>query len=141
MKNATKSIHPPENIKIFYPTHDVKINCDPNQIEVVFENLITNSIQAIGDKPGSITISFYQENEQALIVIQDSGIGIPDKIISKVFDPLFTTKKEGTGLGLASCKSIIESHGGEISVSNKPTSFRIKLPLQIPSQHFDSIAS
>ncbi|MFZ8908313.1 MAG: ATP-binding protein [Nitrosopumilaceae archaeon] len=141
LAHGIKSIHAPENIKIFLPTNDMKINCDPNQIEVVFENLLTNSIQAIGDKSGSITISFLKDNDEVLIVIQDSGSGISEDVIPKIFDPLFTTKKEGTGLGLASCKSIIESHGGKISVSNNPTSFRIKLPLKISAQHFDSLTS
>ena len=125
---ARKSIHTSENIKISIPTNDIMIKCDPNQIEVVFENILTNSIQAIGDDSGSITVSTYKENDYVLILIQDSGGGIPEDIISKIFDPLFTTKREGTGLGLASCKSIIESHKGTLTVSNHPTTFRIKLP-------------
>jgi signal transduction histidine kinase len=125
---ARKSIHASENIKISIPTNDIMIKCDPNQIEVVFENILTNSIQAIGDDSGSITVSTYKENDYVLILIQDSGGGIPEDIISKIFDPLFTTKREGTGLGLASCKSIIESHKGTLTVSNHPTTFRIKLP-------------
>ena len=128
LQNAKKSIHTPEKIKLFLPTNDVLINCDPNQIEVVLENIISNSIQAIGDGSGTVTITFYEENENVLILIQDSGGGIPKDIISKIFDPLFTTKKDGTGLGLASCKSIIESHEGNLSVSNNPTTFRITLP-------------
>ena len=94
LQNAKKSIHPSENIKLFLPTNDVTIKCDPNQIEVVFENIISNSIQAIGDDSGTITITFYEENENVLILIQDSGGGIPEDIISKIFDPLFTTKKD-----------------------------------------------
>lgn len=125
---ARKSIHASENIKISIPTNDIMIKCDPNQIEVVFENILTNSIQAIGDDSGRITVTTYKENDYVLILIQDSGGGIPEDIISKIFDPLFTTKREGTGLGLASCKSIIESHKGTLTVSNHPTTFRIKLP-------------
>ena len=69
----------------------------------------------------------------ATILIQDSGPGIPEDIISKIYDPLFTTKIEGTGLGLASCKSIVESHNGALSVSNNPTTFKIKLPKNLSS--------
>ncbi|MBL7015858.1 MAG: HAMP domain-containing histidine kinase, partial [Nitrosopumilus sp.] len=58
----------------------------------------------------------------------DSGKGIPDADLSKVFEPLFTTKQKGTGLGLASCKNIVEQHQGEISVTNNPTTFTIILP-------------
>ena len=94
------------------------IYCDPDQIEVVLENIILNSYQAIGDDSGSITVTFHEENEYVLILIQDSGGGIPENIILKIFDPLFTTKRGGTGLGLARCKSIIESHDGTLTAKN-----------------------
>jgi signal transduction histidine kinase len=58
----------------------------------------------------------------------DSGRGISDENLPKVFEPLFTTKQKGTGLGLASCKNIVEQHEGEISVTNNPTTFIIVLP-------------
>ena len=61
-------------------------------------------------------------------MIQDSGPGIPEELIPEIFDPLFTTKMEGTGLGLASCKSIINSHDGTLTVSNNPTIFKITIP-------------
>ena len=129
LENARNSIHEPKNIKIFIPLNDIKIKCDPNQIEIVFENIITNSIQAIGENSGTITISCYKEIGNVLILIQDTGEGIPENILSKIFDPLFTTKKGGTGLGLASCKSIIESHHGKLEVYNNPTTFKITLPI------------
>lgn len=55
----------------------------------------------------------------------DSGDGISDENISKIFEPLFTTKQKGTGLGLASCKNIVEQHNGEISVTNNPTTLQL----------------
>ncbi len=128
LENARNSIHEPKNIKIFIPSNEIKLICDPNQIEIVFENIITNSIQAIGDNLGSITVSCYEEMEDLVILIQDTGKGIPEDMISKIFDPLFTTKIKGTGLGLASCKSIIESHKGKLEAFNNPTTFRITLP-------------
>jgi len=128
LENARNSIHEPKNIKIFIPPNDIKLKCDPNQIEIVFENIITNSIQAIGENSGTVTISCYEEIGNVLILIQDSGKGIPENILSKIFDPLFTTKTGGTGLGLASCKSIIESHHGKLEVYNNPTTFKITLP-------------
>ena len=62
------------------------------------------------------------------IEIKDSGNGASDDILPKIFEPLFTTKQKGTGLGLASCKSIIEQHGGTIYAKNKPSAIIIKLP-------------
>jgi len=94
---------------------------------VVFDNLLTNSLQAINYN-GEITIRITDLESEVEIQVEDSGDGVPTEIISRVFEPLFTTKKKGTGLGLASCKSIVEQHGGSISVKNKPSIFTIKLP-------------
>jgi len=67
-------------------------------------------------------------------------VSIPDDFLSKIFDPLFTTKQSGTGLGLASCKSIIEQHGGTITARNDPTTFLVKLPLKL-SSGLDTVAN
>jgi len=77
---------------------------------------------------GKIEIIIKEKDNLVVLEFIDSGIGIPDKDLDKVFEPLFTTKQKGTGLGLASCKNIIEQHQGEISVKNNPTTFIIKLP-------------
>jgi len=61
-------------------------------------------------------------------MVQDSGNGIPEDNLDKIFLPLFTTKKGGTGLGLANCKQILESQDAKISVSNNPTTFTIEFP-------------
>ena len=67
------------------------------------------------------------------IVFADTGTGIPDEVLPKLFSPLFTTKAQGMGFGLAICKRIIESHGGKITVKtavNKGTTFTITLPIK-----------
>ena len=120
-------INKPSNVKIHIPDKGVEFVYDSDKIEIVFDNLLNNSIQAINDD-GEITIRFIDLENEVEIEVEDSGDGISDEIISKVFEPLFTTKKKGTGLGLASCKSIVEQHGGSISVRNNPTIFTIKLP-------------
>jgi len=123
-------INKPSNVKIHIPDKGVEFVYDSDKIEIVFDNLLNNSIQAINDD-GEITIRFIDLENEVEIEVEDSGDGISDEIISKIFEPLFTTKKKGTGLGLASCKSIVEQHGGSISVRNKPTIFTIKLPKMI----------
>jgi two-component system sensor histidine kinase HydH len=123
-------INKPSNVKIHIPDKGVEFVYDSDKIEIVFDNLLNNSIQAINDD-GEITIRFIDLENEVEIEIEDSGDGISDEIISKIFEPLFTTKKKGTGLGLASCKSIVEQHGGSISVRNKPTIFTIKLPKMV----------
>ena len=116
-----------DGVKIIIPEKDVEFVYDVDKIEVVFDNLITNALQSISDN-GCITIRIIDLENDVIIEVEDSGSGVPADIISKIFEPLFTTKKKGTGLGLASCLSIIEQHGGSISVKNKPSVFTIKLP-------------
>lgn len=127
IKNALEHITVPDGIKITTPVQDMSITGDLAQLEIVLSNIIINSIQAIGDS-GKITISTEDKPDSSVISITDSGPGIPEKYISKIFEPLFTTKQRGTGLGLASCYTIIKHHGGEIWVKNNPTTFTILLP-------------
>ena len=117
-----------EKIKINLPENNVEISGDKAKLYALFSNLIFNAFQAI-EENGIITISISQSNNQVQIDIEDNGKGIPDKDLEKIFEPLFTTKQEGTGLGLASCQNIIKLHGGSISVKNNPTTFTVILPL------------
>ena len=116
-----------DEVKIEIPNKDVEFVYDADKIEVVFDNLIINAFEAINGK-GKITIRINDLENEVVIEVEDSGAGVPDDLIPNIFEPLFTTKKRGTGLGLASCKSIVEQHGGSISVKNKPSVFTIKLP-------------
>jgi two-component system sensor histidine kinase HydH len=96
-------------------------------LEVVFSNLLKNASQAVNDS-GEITIRIIDKNDDVFVEIEDSGPGILETNMEQIFEPLFTTKQTGTGLGLASCKSIIEKHGGTLSVRNKPTVFTVQIP-------------
>ena len=118
----------PKNIKIHLPNEDISIYGESTSLQIVFKNLILNSIQAIGDQEGYITIRFHEEPKYSIIELEDSGIGIPESELSEIFEPLVTTKQEGTGLGLVSCRNIIEIHDGIITAKNNPTTFTIKLP-------------
>jgi len=121
------SIKKPDKITIIQPENDAVLNCDPKKFEVVLVNLIINAIQALKET-GEIRIRLTEQKGNYLIDIEDSGPGIPEDKIDRIFEPLFTTKQTGTGLGLASVKNIIEQHGGKIAVSNNPTRFTVKLP-------------
>jgi PAS domain S-box-containing protein len=114
-------------IRINLPENDFQISCDERKIEGVLSNLINNAVQAL-DGQGEIDIEISSNSEFLTVQIKDSGPGIPDENLNKIFEPMFTTKTTGTGLGLVICKSIIEQHGGTIAVSNKPTTFSITLP-------------
>ena len=123
--NRVKSSY---GIQINLPENDVSIKCDARKIEGVLSNLINNSVQAL-DGNGEIDVMVNSDSNFVTIVVKDSGPGILDKNLKKIFEPMFTTKTTGTGLGLVICKSIVEQHGGTISVRNKPTTFTITLPL------------
>ena len=120
-------INVPHDVKITISDSDVIANCDSVKMDIVFTNLIVNAIQEI-PQGGTIEIIIKSNNNDAVIDFIDSGPGIPEEFIDQIFEPLFTTKQKGTGLGLASCKNIIEQHNGKISVKNNPTTFTVQLP-------------
>jgi len=119
------------------PDEPVFSDLDQSQWEFVFQSLIENAIDALNNK-GTLTIAISsvsqldQDFKPAIeIQVSDTGKGIPEENLSQIFEPYFTTKREGTGLGLAVVKKIIEDHSGHISVESNPgklTTFTIFLP-------------
>lgn len=128
---AISSLQIPSTTVIEFPKKDVEINCDKQKMEIVFINLILNAVQAIGEKPGKITFSTRDIGDSYEIGIENTGSSIPEELVEKIFEPLFTTKLQGTGLGLATCKNVIVQHGGSISVQNNPTKFTIVFPKKV----------
>jgi two-component system sensor histidine kinase HydH len=115
------------NIKINVENSDVKMNVDIRKIEAVFNNLLINAAQAMDDR-GTVNIRILDNGANVIIAVEDSGPGIREDMLPKIFDPLFTTKQVGTGLGLSICKKIVEQHGGNITAKNNPTTFVLRLP-------------
>ncbi|MFH0850479.1 MAG: ATP-binding protein [Candidatus Bathyarchaeota archaeon] len=110
------SIQVPENVDISVSI-DMRlhsIHADGGLLRHVFTNLITNAVQAMPDG-GFLVVEGSVVNEMAEVVVSDTGEGISEENMSKMFQPLFTTKAKGTGLGLAVCKKIVEAHGGRYS--------------------------
>ncbi len=109
------------------------INVDREQINRVLLNVIINSVEAMLEG-GTMTISTSIEEEDFFDVkIQDTGVGIPEEDIIKIFDPFFSTKRTGVGLGLSITYGIVVSHGGRIGVEStweKGTVFTISLPIE-----------
>ena len=125
-----------------------QVNIDKGQIDQVLNNLIINAVQAM---PGGGTVTVSAENSQAgegvshdgaswlplkpgeyiKVSVRDTGVGIPKKILEKVFDPYFTTKEQGNGLGLSTAYTILKKHDGHITVRSRPgrgTTFAFYLP-------------
>ena len=116
-----------ETVQINFPKNDFQVFGNFYKLVVVFSNLVENSIEAMKNN-GVINILARDGKDHVLIDIKDSGPGLPDEVIKKAFSSLFTTKSDGNGLGLKVVKTIIQLHGGTISVRNNPTTFSIKLP-------------
>jgi PAS domain S-box-containing protein len=99
---------------------DVSIDADPVQIKEVLSNLLHNACDAIGGKStGVIVIAGRQKEGFVEISIKDNGQGIPKEVLARLFDPFFSTKARGTGLGLSVCKQIIHYHGGQIAIESE----------------------
>ncbi len=106
------------------------IVADFSMLKRAISNLVNNAVQAMPNG-GRLTIRAYQKDAQAFITIEDTGSGIPEEVKSKIFEPMFTTKSKGQGLGLAVVKRLVEAQGGTInfeSEEGKGTKFIIKLP-------------
>jgi PAS domain S-box-containing protein len=120
MINETLSpLQIPENIEVHNEIeHGFFATLDSYLMKRVFTNLILNAVQAMPEG-GKLTLKASRKNEEVSISIQDTGVGIPEENMPKLFTPLFTTKAKGQGLGLPVCKRIVEAHGGKFSVESK----------------------
>jgi two-component system NtrC family sensor kinase len=114
---------------------------DPNQVEQVFINILLNASQAM---PGGgilhVRTAVSDDRSSAFVEISDTGCGIPEETLARIFDPFYTTKSKGTGLGLSVSYGIIENHGGRIEVRSQVgagTTFTIFLPLVDQARHIE----
>ncbi|MBI3082975.1 MAG: sensor histidine kinase, partial [Candidatus Omnitrophica bacterium] len=120
------------NCTVSVPDDLPKVRGSQNQLQEVLLNLILNACQAMGENGGALTISASAHNSEVILTVKDTGPGIPAKALTKVFDPFYTTKPTGTGLGLFVSQRIIQAHGGTIqleSAEGKGTCFTIRLPV------------
>ncbi len=134
ISRATGVFNPNDNIRIDYtPSTDLYlIRADKDQLLRCFNNLLKNAIEAMpAGRAGIITISYQETKEHILIDLKDNGEGIPENVRDNIFQPNFTTKSSGTGLGLAFIKSAIENTGGKIwfeTEINVGTTFHLLFP-------------
>ncbi len=133
IKNILKVTKNPKNIKITLQLNSnlPHISADEVQLKQAFSNIMLNAVQAMPDG-GELTIASRTNNENIEVDISDTGTGISKEDLDKIFNPLFSTKAQGTGLGLTVCQGIIEIHGGSIEAESeigKGTKFIVKLPI------------
>jgi signal transduction histidine kinase len=110
---------------------------DGNALHQVFMNLLTNAREAMAGRGGEIRIETARAERPGWIRVRiaDTGPGIPAEEITKIFDPFYTTKRTGTGLGLSVTYGIIQEHGGTVDVASRPgagTTFTLEFPVMTP---------
>ncbi len=111
--------------------HPLYVRTDAEQLGRVFTNIIANAFQSMNGRGGTLTVATGGEADLAWVRFGDDGDGIPAENLDKVFEPLFTTKPKGIGLGLAISRRLVEQNGGQIEVASQlgqGTTFTVKLP-------------
>jgi signal transduction histidine kinase len=134
IKKAVSRANKPKNISLELKLGKKlpRLMADEDQLIRVFHNIIVNSIQAMPNG-GSLKIISKKEGNTFIIQITDTGLGIPDKELPMVFEPLFTTKAKGIGLGLALSKQIVKMHEGDIEAESRVgvgATFVVRLPIR-----------
>lgn len=123
-------------VSLQLPTRDYFIFGDPNQLNRVLVNLVQNAVQAMDKPDGRIEMVLYTKAGQAVVEVRDNGAGVPEDIRSRIFEPNFSTKTSGMGLGLAITKRMVEGMSGTItfeSETGKGTTFILSFPLHEPT--------
>ncbi len=121
--------------------HLPRVNGNEVQLRQVLTNLMMNSIDAL-ERPGEIVIATGTDGKRVTAVLEDTGPGVPQEIREKIFNPFFTTKMHGTGLGLAVSQKIVEDHGGAMRLLDRPgkgAAFEIKLPVDESAKALESL--
>lgn len=114
------------------PPDTPHVRADPDQMKQVFVNLISNAVQAMESRGGNIAISARADGGFVAIRVEDDGPGIPERDLPKIFDPFYSTKDDGTGLGLTMVHRIVDEHDGYIEVASREgegTSFTVYFPV------------
>ncbi|GAW29303.1 sporulation protein [Carboxydocella sp. ULO1] len=104
---------------------------DRNQIKQVILNLVQNALHAVSNSQGEVLLETVRNGPQVIVRVRDNGPGIPPDLQERIFDPFYTTKEYGTGLGLTICRQLINAHGGQIRIDSHPgrTLVEFTLPL------------
>jgi signal transduction histidine kinase len=126
---------PEEGVEVVraYDPHCPMVSVDSREMRKAFLNLVLNGLEAIGPR-GRLTVGtlYAPETRTVVVTIEDTGPGMSDETLTRVFDLFFTTKPEGTGLGMAIARSVIDRHGGELTLQSAPghgTRVRVRLPV------------
>jgi PAS domain S-box-containing protein len=121
------------NMQIRYANEPCYINANKEKLKIAFLNIIINAIEAVPPVTGQINITVESNRDSHVVIIKDNGCGIPEENISRLFEPYFTSKRNGMGLGLAATLNILQSHKASIDVTSilkQGTTFTITFPAE-----------
>jgi len=127
LSSSIEGLDIPSSVKIERIGESIHVLCDSKKLEAVFINILTNAMDAI-EKNGTIRIKTLVTSKNTVIQFVDSGLGVPPGDELRIFDPMFTTKSYGSGLGLTISKMIVEQHGGKLVYGSSPSTFSVFLP-------------
>lgn len=125
-------------LKVAYPNAGLRILADKEKLKLALLNIVINAIEAMEEQKGTLAIELAEQPDSAMLKIVDDGCGISEENIARLFEPYFTQKRNGVGLGLAFTLNILQAHKATIEVNSRPnmgTAFIITFPLasEIPS--------
>jgi len=135
-------------LQISYPDEFLKIRADKEKLKIALLKIVINAIEAMDEVEGNLSISLAYHSNQAVLRISDNGCGITEENVSRLFEPYFTQKRNGVGLGLAFTLNILQAHKASIEVSSslgKGTTFTITFPLfsesaaQLPEERLQQV--
>jgi PAS domain S-box-containing protein len=106
-------------LNVFYPTDECFTLLDPEKIQLAFLNIIINAVEAMEEGTGKLDVTLSPVEEEYIVTITDNGSGISEENLARLFEPYFTSKRNGMGLGLASTLNIIQSHNANIDVKSE----------------------
>jgi signal transduction histidine kinase len=135
VEEALPLVKIPRNVKVLdFTEKEPKIEVDFDKLKRAFVNILKNAVEAM-PKGGTLTIKSKRTSDDCKLIFSDTGTGIADSMLEKLWSPLYTTKAKGMGFGLPICKRIVEAHGGKIAVETavaKGTTFTVSIPIKPP---------
>jgi PAS domain S-box-containing protein len=129
---AAQSLQWPDKVRLLRTVKErVEVAADRRLLEHAVRNLLKNALEALRETGGHVNITVAKENGETIVRIADDGPGIPGRDLERILDPMFTTKSQGTGMGLSIVQRVVEAHGGVLhveSMTGKGAAFTIRLP-------------
>lgn len=117
-----------------FPEQEVRVNADPEQLRMAFKNIVANAMEAMGGRGTLAVMARRAADDQAEVCFADTGPGIPQENLDRIFEPLFSTKAKGIGFGLSIARMVIDRHGGIIEARSElgeGATITIRLPLDM----------